>query len=401
MNSSTKIIKLLLYPLAALRNVSAFVVLGFFRFLKKERKLLLVTEGGISTFNLGLFLQTSAVIIALFIGFLFIKSFSYERYMANKDHELDKVRSVNKYFDEEVKGVNVKLEKINEYLLSITGDVDDKSIKNHNFHEPQEFGEDDLSNLDKDTFYKIKKATNTITAIQYVAAKRIEKIESAIKKTGLSGKASGEIEKSLFSLVKDKDLIAQGGPLDDENLVGSGEEIYSGNLEDHLEDNKFSGEFDYLMTLEKMVEIIPFTKPMKHYYISSGFGTRVDPITHKEAKHRGLDFVGPANEEVYSPSEGKVILAGRFNDYGKAVVIDHGYGITTRYGHLSKVEVKKGDIVKRGQLIALQGNTGRSTGAHLHYEVRYKKSPLDPYKFIKAGELLYNNKGQKKKHANI
>ncbi|MBL6664329.1 MAG: M23 family metallopeptidase [Rickettsiales bacterium] len=143
------------------------------------------------------------------------------------------------------------------------------------------------------------------------------------------------------------------------------------------------------MTLEKLVEIIPFAKPMKNYYISSGFGTRVDPITNRKARHRGLDFVGPSKEEVYSPSEGKVILAGRFNDYGKAVVIDHGYGITTRYGHLSAVNVKKGDIVKRGQLIALQGNTGRSTGSHLHYEVRYKKSPLNPYNFIQAGELLY------------
>jgi len=370
-------------------------VVGGFNFLKRERKLLLVTNSRISTFNLGLFLQVSAVIFAIFVGVLFIKSFSYGRYMVEKDSEVEKIKSVNKYFDEEVKGVNVKLQKINEYLLSITGEIDEESIRDHNFRAPESFSEDEIGKLDQETLREIKKASEAISAIQFVAGERIKKIELAINRAGLSGKVSTDLEKSLY-LSGNIGISAQGGPLlDDEEGIDVDESLISnGNLEDHLEDVKFSGEFDYLMTLEKLVEIIPFSKPMKNYYISSGFGSRVDPITSRKAKHRGLDFVGPAKGEVYSPSEGKVILAGKFHDYGNAVVIDHGFGITTRYGHLFAVKVKKGDVVKRGQLIALQGNTGRSTGSHLHYEVRYKKSPLDPYKFIQAGELLYSNKGK-------
>jgi len=387
----TRLVKLLFYPIILLKNVGLFLVCGTFKFLKRERKLLLVTNSGISTFNLGLFIQVSAVVFAIFVGVLFVKSFSYDLYMAKKDSEVEKMKSVNKYFDEEVKGVNIKLQKINEYLLSITGEIDENAIEDHNFHAPEEFVEDELSKLDKGTLEEIKKAAKEISAIQYVAEKRVHQIELAIQLTGLGGKVSTDQEKNLFGFGDRSGLVAQGGPLMDdvdESLLSGG------NLEDHLEAVQFSGDFDYLMTLEKLVEIIPFGKPMKNYYISSGFGSRVDPITSKKAKHRGLDFVGSLKEEVYSPSEGTVILAGKFHDYGNAVVIDHGYGITTRYGHLFAAKVKKGDVVKRGQLIALQGNTGRSTGSHLHYEVRYKKSPLDPYKFIQAGEMLYN-KGKK------
>ena len=88
------------------------------------------------------------IVFAIFVGVLFVKSFSYDLYMAKKDSEVEKMKSVNKYFDEEVKGVNIKLQKINEYLLSITGEIDENAIEDHNFHAPEEFVEDEehLSN---------------------------------------------------------------------------------------------------------------------------------------------------------------------------------------------------------------------------------------------------------------
>ena len=145
------------------------------------------------------------------------------------------------------------------------------------------------------------------------------------------------------------------------------------------------------MILEKLTKTLPLSKPMKRYYISSGFGHRVDPITHRLTPHRGLDFVGAYQEKVISPSSGKVVLARRFSDYGNAIVIDHGNGVTTRYGHLSKIKVLEGKRVEMGEVIGLQGSTGRSTGSHLHYEVRYKNVPLNPRKFLEAGEILNNN----------
>jgi len=162
-------------------------------------------------------------------------------------------------------------------------------------------------------------------------------------------------------------------------------------IERHLQTLKFNSEIDYLMVLERLANIMPLSRPMKNYYISSSFGRRADPITRRHALHHGLDFVGVTNEKIVSPSLGKVVLAGKFSNYGNAVVIDHGFGITTRYGHLAMVKVGTGQIVKKGDVIAIQGNTGRSTGPHLHYEVRYKNIPLNPKKFLEAGDALFNN----------
>ena len=221
--------------------------------------------------------------------------------------------------------------------------------------------------------------------------------------TGLSIKKSknsipNSVKKSIqeASLNNPNDLKAKGGTYEGEDGIDKAL-MHNNKLSfDHeISVLKFSNDIDYLMVLEKMVNSMPFDRPMKNYFISSGFGVRADPLTHRHAQHNGLDFVGVANEKIISPSQGRVILAGRFSDYGNAVVIDHGYGITTRYGHLSKIKVTEGQRVNKGQVIALQGSTGRSTGQHLHYEVRYRNVPLNPKKFIEAGKVLINNDSPK------
>ncbi|KFE72422.1 M23 family metallopeptidase [Hyalangium minutum] len=117
-------------------------------------------------------------------------------------------------------------------------------------------------------------------------------------------------------------------------------------------------------------------------WVTSDFGQRLDPYTADRIMHQGLDIAAPHGKEVFSPSDGTVVFAGLEGGYGNVIVIDHGYGIKTRYGHLSKILVKAGDRVKRGALIAAVGNTGRSTGPHLHYEVRVNGIPQNPRKFI-------------------
>ena len=129
---------------------------------------------------------------------------------------------------------------------------------------------------------------------------------------------------------------------------------------------------------------------MENYYVSSSFGHRIDPIKKVKAKHNGMDFVGYKGEQIISPSKGRVKLAGKLGSYGNTVIIDHGYGITTRYGHLSKIKVKKGDYVEKGDVIAIQGTSGRSTGDHLHYEIRYNKKPLNPRRFLKSGQEIFH-----------
>lgn len=117
-------------------------------------------------------------------------------------------------------------------------------------------------------------------------------------------------------------------------------------------------------------------------WLTSNFGVRQSPFTNERAMHEGIDIAGRIGTPVYATAAGIVSQAQYEDGYGKLVVVDHGYGYKTFYGHNSKLMVKVGQRVKRGDLIAAIGNTGSSTGAHLHYEIRLNGVPLNPRKFI-------------------
>ena len=128
---------------------------------------------------------------------------------------------------------------------------------------------------------------------------------------------------------------------------------------------------------------IPSVLPINiaDYTMSSGYGYRVDPIYGSSKFHEGLDFAASKGTDVFATGDGRITLAGREAGYGNCVDIDHGYNYLTRYAHLSEVLVKQGEEVKRGQLIGKVGSTGKSTGPHLHYEVRYKGMPQNPVNY--------------------
>lgn len=117
-------------------------------------------------------------------------------------------------------------------------------------------------------------------------------------------------------------------------------------------------------------------------WVSSPFGHRVDPFTGRRAFHEGIDIANHKGTRIVAAASGTVTYAGYMGGYGKVVIIDHGYGIETRYGHNQEIKVRKGESVSKGQLIALMGSTGRSTGAHLHYEVRINGTPVSPWKYL-------------------
>jgi murein DD-endopeptidase MepM/ murein hydrolase activator NlpD len=131
---------------------------------------------------------------------------------------------------------------------------------------------------------------------------------------------------------------------------------------------------DYLLSM-------PTLKPSNGWY-TSGFGMRSSPYTGLPTMHEGLDIANHYGQPIIAPAEGIISFAGARPGYGKLITIDHGYGLQTQYGHISKFYVKEGDRVRRGQKISAVGNTGRSTGPHLHYEVRVNGIPVDPYFYI-------------------
>lgn len=140
-----------------------------------------------------------------------------------------------------------------------------------------------------------------------------------------------------------------------------------------------------LMGLKIKSRLLPTIPPVKGSYNASGFGVRFDPFSGRRSVHEGIDFPAQSGTPIVAAAGGVVISAEYHHDYGNMLDIDHGNDIVTRYGHASQLHVNVGDIIKRGQHIADVGSTGRSTGAHLHFEVRVKGVPQDPHKFLIAG----------------
>ena len=134
---------------------------------------------------------------------------------------------------------------------------------------------------------------------------------------------------------------------------------------------------------------VPVRKPVTgDIDVSSPFGVRIDPFLGRAAMHSGVDLRGDYGEPVHATANGRVQIAGRDGGYGKMVEVDHGNGFSTRYGHLSEIDVKVGQLVHRGDTIGKIGSTGRSTGPHLHYETRINGEAVDPQKFLRAGTKL-------------
>lgn len=140
---------------------------------------------------------------------------------------------------------------------------------------------------------------------------------------------------------------------------------------------------DLMLTRRSGIEAsLPSYSPVDYPYLSSSFGWRRNPVTGRHAMHEGLDFAAPSGSPIYAASGGVVTEARFRSGYGNLVEIMHGNGLSTRYAHASKLKVKEGDLVEKGQVIALVGSTGRSTGPHLHFEVRIAGHALDPSLFL-------------------
>jgi murein DD-endopeptidase MepM/ murein hydrolase activator NlpD len=205
----------------------------------------------------------------------------------------------------------------------------------------------------------------------------LEEMEKTLVMTGL------DVENMISAA--ERNGIGKGGPFLPDPATGADE------TEQKLLANVATLD-DEVARWEKMQVVlrsVPLAAPVDHYYISSGFGARIDPFNGARARHEGLDMVGTLRSDVLATAPGTVIHAGWKGNYGRVVEIDHGLGIRTLYAHLDSVAVKVGDVVDYRQLVGKLGSSGRSSGPHCHYEVRYNDKPLDPMGFLKAGRYVF------------
>lgn len=203
-----------------------------------------------------------------------------------------------------------------------------------------------------------------------------------------------DIEASLSVTGLDIDLLArrqktragQGGPFIPMDRAAR----ESGPLQESL--NQLNANVDRLQDLQGLITRLPLDAPVRNFEINSGFGVRKDPFTGAIAQHLGLDLGAAYKSSIVSPGEGKVVHAGWDGSYGRMVEIDHGMGLITRYGHMSRINVDVGDKVVRGTLLGQVGCSGRCSGPHVHYEVISNGQHVNPLKFLKAGSDVFKSK---------
>lgn len=218
-----------------------------------------------------------------------------------------------------------------------------------------------------------------VQRVQEKTSGRLDNLESIVKQTGLNMselKHQAQPERKVKASRKNEeaDGTGEGGPYIPDDSVA-----LSPQAKDML------GDLDELAVVTKIVNTLPLSEPFTNYQEHSNFGHRIDPFNGHMAFHSGLDMSGPPGAKIHATADGTVESAGRNGAYGNAIDIDHGFGVTTRYGHLSEVLVQEGQKITKGQTIGIQGSTGRSTGAHLHYEVRYRDQAMNPKNFLEAG----------------
>ena len=219
-------------------------------------------------------------------------------------------------------------------------------------------------------------------------AGQIMALQTAMSDLGAKAALDPSLQNSMDKLPAVVKSRAMGGPTATTALnlmapgIGSPENTF-GLLKDLLEglENRLQTVRSNVDKRNSLAAATPSIWPT-HGWLSSSMGNRADPINGEKDFHPGLDISADKGDPVYSTADGKVVNAAAAGNYGNLVIVDHGYGIETRYGHLSAFKVKNGQAVKRGDLLGLVGATGRATGAHLHYEVRANGRILNPLQLL-------------------
>ena len=218
-----------------------------------------------------------------------------------------------------------------------------------------------------------------LDALEEKIDRRIAEFEGVI-----SGTETLEPE-TFMAQILPEDERAMGGP-----YIPLAEDQPGINSDLHRQLYRISSNLERLNNLSTAVTKIPLSLPIHDYRVTSGFGPRLDPFKKRAAFHAGVDFGTATGTPVYATLAGTVTRSGYKGPYGLVVEIDHGNGFRSRYGHLARSRVRRGQAVEFQQHIADAGNSGRSTGPHLHYEVWYQGKVRDPLAFLDAGKQIFN-----------
>ena len=277
--------------------------------------------------------------------------------------------------EDRIEQITTQVEWINAEKLTEKASLNEVSLQRDIALSERDMLREQLIELQK-TVEDIKEAeAEVLNRVAKIAEKEVSKIKSAVKDINVPLKKKGLY---FNALANDKRKTGTGGPyIPNDNRL----------LKDQAISDKVSQIFGYVDDVEYYREVmsaVPIGKPVWSFWVSSPYGWRSDPFRKSKVYHKGIDMAARTGNKIKVMGKGKVTRAGTASGYGKLVEVDHGNGFKTKYGHMHKIYVEKGQYVDVGDELGEVGNTGRSTGPHLHYEILYKGHPVDPMPFMKA-----------------
>ena len=329
-----------------------------------EREIICISKNGINSRKVGTIFLVWNLLLVLWTSFATVKYFDLRVKMAVKDNKIvelklsrQKLLSNFVILEKDIKNVKKFIVSLNNYDRFKTVDG-----KNALFN--------DTSNIDVDNArIVLDRAKDDMKSINLALIDRINGLEDIKGQL----RVNGNIQRVSYE---------QSANVDVENV--------DKDVADSIVLNKtLKGNLEYLQNLESFLNDVPLYEPIETNLVNSTFGKRLHPILKVVKEHHGVDLVGSYMAKIYAPARGVVAFAGVKPGYGKVVILEHKNNIRTVYAHLNSYSVAVGEKVERGENIGVQGNTGRSTGQHLHYEILQGNYRYNPMNFIRVGENLH------------
>jgi murein DD-endopeptidase MepM/ murein hydrolase activator NlpD len=360
-----------------------------------EHQIYFRTNGNVRYFTVSTKLQLSAVSVSALVASWLV--FASSSFWLTNDALLDKERALHDQ-QQQMAMMQGRIQALNSDISDLKTHV---SLSAGRLQQRQNFlqqlfagrvnGKTKSADLGSVKTGKSEKSFN-LTREQQAALRDYNKLENEqLAFAGTASKATDARYEQLDGLLRRLGLSAEtltqassgtsfgmGGPL----VKASFERGSYSTLEPQFKDLYMS--WTKLDLLQKAMLSIPAFLPTSNFSFTSGFGYRYDPFNGGTALHSGVDMAGPVGTPIMASADGVIVKAGWANGYGNLVEIDHGRGLTTRYGHLSAINVSIGDRVTQGNQVGAMGSTGRSTGSHLHYEVRINGAAVNPMPFLEA-----------------
>ena len=301
---------------------------------------------------------------------------SLEKKGAKSGKELDKYKRQAMVVEDKIKQITAEKKWADDKTLNEKASLNEALLQRDIAISERDALRQQLADLET-AVKEIKTAElEVFDRVEAIAKKEIQKIKSAFNAINAPIKKQGLYFNPLAGSKKKE---SSGGPYIPASVA---------KISDSRLNNKISAIYkaaDDLEYYREVVKYVPLGKPVWSYWVTSKFGYRKDPFNKKNAGHKGVDLASRTGNKIQIKAKGRVVKVEHSNrGYGNSVIIDHGNGFQTRYAHMNKIYVKKGDYLKIDDTIGEVGNTGRSTGPHLHYEVLYQGHPVDPLPFMQA-----------------